>query len=149
MSAQAMLSLTAKLNIQPGEIPPTIHLKEGSDSMFIQLQIAAKTNEVNMETGGTAILKATRPDKSELFMALSIAGVVYGTDDSTDSSYILVELESEQIGAMSSVAGTFEGTISIIDSENAISQADYEDYDLITVQPFILEVQASAASSTV
>ena len=145
MSAQAMLSLTTKLNIQPGEIQPTIHLKEGSDSMFIQLQIAAKTNEVNMETGGTAILKATRPDKSELFMALPIAGIDYGTD----SSYILVELESEHIGAMSSVAGTFESTISIIDSENTISQADYEDYDLITVQPFILEVQASAASSTV
>lgn len=34
-------------------------------------------------------------------------------------------------------AGTFEGTISIIDSENVISQADYEDYNLITVQLFI------------
>ena len=141
MSAQAMLSMTVKLNIQPGEIPPTIHLKEGSNSMFIQLQIAAATDEVTLETGGTAILKATRPDKSELFMTLPIAGI--------DANYILVELESEQIDAMSSVAGTFEGTISIIDSENTISQADYEDYDLITVQPFILDVQASAASTIV
>lgn len=79
MSAQAMLSLTAKLNIQPGEIPPTIHLKEGSDSMFIQLQIAAVTDEVTLETGGTAILKATRSDKSELFMALPIAGLMQAT----------------------------------------------------------------------
>jgi hypothetical protein len=33
----------------------------------------------------------------------------------------------------------------IIDSENIISQADYEDYDLITVQPFILDVEKSVA----
>jgi hypothetical protein len=136
MSAQAMLSLTVDLNIQPGEIPPTIHLKEASDSMFILLRIAA--DEATLETGGTAILKATRPDGSELFKALPIAGM--------DAEFISLELESEAIGEMSRVAGTFEGTISIIDSENTISQADYEDYDLITVQPFILEVQPSAAS---
>lgn len=136
MSAQAMLSLTVDLNIQPGEIPPTIHLKEASDSMFVLLRIAAK--QATLETGGTAILKATRPDGSELFMALPLAGM--------SAEFISVELEWAQIAEMSRVAGVFEGTISIIDSENVISQADYEDYDLITVQPFILEVQASAAS---
>ena len=136
MSAQAMLSLVVDLNVQPGEIPPTIHLKEQSDSMHILLRIAA--DEVTLQTGGTAIVKATRPDGSELFISLPLAGM--------DAEFIFVELESEQIGGMSSVAGTFEGTVSIIDSENIISEADYEDYDLITVQPFILEVQASAAA---
>ena len=136
MSAQAMLSLVVDLNVQPGEIPPTIHLKEQSDSMHILLRIAA--DEVTLQTGGTAIVKATRPDGSELFISLPLAGM--------DAEFISVELESAQIGGMSSVAGTFEGTVSIIDSENIISQADYEDYDLITVQPFILEVQASAAA---
>ena len=136
MSAQAMLSLVVDLNVQPGEIPPTIHLKEQSDSMHILLRIAA--DEVTLQTGGTAIVKATRPDGSELFISLPLAGM--------DAEFIFVELESAQIGGMSSVAGTFEGTVSIIDSENIISQADYEDYDLITVQPFILEVQASAAA---
>ena len=136
MSAQAMLSLVVDLNVQPGEIPPTIHLKEQSDSMHILLRIAA--DEVTLQTGGTAIVKATRPDGSELFMSLPLAGM--------DAGFMLVELTSAQIGGMSSVAGTFEGTVSIIDSENIISEADYEDYDLITVQPFILEVQASAAA---
>ena len=136
MSAQAMLSLVVDLNVQPGEIPPTIHLKEQSDSMHILLRIAA--DEVTLQTGGTAIVKATRPDGSELFISLPLAGM--------DAEFVFVELESAQIGGMSSVAGTFEGTVSIIDSENIISQADYEDYDLITVQPFILEVEASAAA---
>ena len=136
MSAQAMLSLVVDLNVQPGEIPPTIHLKEQSDSMHILLRIAA--DEVTLQTGGTAIVKATRPDGSELFISLPLAGM--------DAEFIFVELEYAQIGGMSSVAGTFEGTVSIIDSENIISEADYEDYDLITVQPFILEVQASAAA---
>ena len=135
MSAQAMLSLTVDLDIQPGEIPPTIHLKQESDSMFILLRIAAEN--ATLETGGTAILKAVRPDRSELFIVLPIANM--------DTEYISVELTSEQVGEMTTTAGTFEGTISIIDSENIISQADYKDYDLITVQPFILDVQASAA----
>ena len=134
MSAQAMLSLKVDLNIQPGEIPPTIHLKEESDSLYILLRIAA--DEATMETGGTAILKATRPDNSDLFIVLPIAGM--------DADFITVELGSEEVGQMTTVAGKFEGSISIIDSENTISQVDYEDYDLITVQPFILEVQASA-----
>ncbi len=136
MSAQAMLSLVVDLNVQPGEIPPTIHLKEQSDSMHILLRIAA--DEVTLQTGGTAIVKAKRPDGSELFLSLPLAGM--------DAEFIFVELESTEIGGMSSVAGTFEGTVSIIDSENIISEADYEDYDLITVQPFILEVQASATA---
>ena len=136
MSAQAMLSLKVDLNIQPGEIPPTIHLKEESDSLYILLRIAA--DEATMETGGTAILKATRPDNSDLFIVLPIVGM--------DAEYITVELGAEEVGQMTTVAGKFEGTISIIDSENIISQADYEDYDLITVQPFILEVQASAVA---
>ena len=135
MSAQAMLSLKVDLDIQPGEIPPTIHLKEESDSLYILLRIAA--DEATMETGGTAILKATRPDNSDLFIVLPIAGM--------DGKYMNVELGAEEVGQMTTVAGKFEGTISIIDSENVISRDDYEDYDLITVQPFILEVQASAA----
>ena len=136
MSANAMLSLTATLNIQPGEIPPTIHLKQDSNSMDILLHIATKS-EAQMETGGTAILKGIKPDSSELFIVLPIA--------SMDAQYIDVELTSDEIGQMTDVAGKYRCTISIIDSENVISQADYEDYDLITVQPFIAEVEKSAA----
>ena len=134
MSASAMLSLTVDLNIQPGEIPPTIHLKEESDSMYVLLRIAA--DEAALETGGTAILKADRPDDTELFIVLPIAGM--------DAEYITVELTSDEIAEMTTVPGVFEGTISIIDSENTISREDYEDYDLITVQPFTLHVQKSA-----
>ena len=136
MSANAMLSLTATLNIQPGEIPPTIHLKQDSNSMDILLHIATKS-ETQMETGGTAILKGIKPDSSELFIVLPIA--------SMDAQYIDVELTSDEIGQVTDVAGKYRCTISIIDSENVISQADYEDYDLITVQPFIAEVEKSAA----
>lgn len=136
MSANAMLSLTATLNIQPGEIPPTIHLKQDSNSMDILLHIATKS-EAQMETGGTAILKGIKPDSTELFIVLPIA--------SMDAQYIDVELTSDEIGQMTDVAGKYRCTVSIIDSENVISQADYEDYDLITVQPFIAEVEKSAA----
>ena len=133
MSAEAMLSLTVDLNIQPGEIPPSIHLKQESDSLFILLRIAAEN--ATLETGGTAIVKAVRPDKSDLFIVLPISNM--------DAKFISVELTAEQIRQMTTVAGKFEGTISIIDSENIISQADYEDYDLVTVQPFILDVEKS------
>ena len=136
MSANAMLSLTATLNIQPGEIPPTIHLKQDSNSLDILLHIATKS-EAAMETGGTAILKGVKPSGAELFVVLPIANM--------DEQYIDVELDSEVIGQMTDCAGKYRCTISIIDSENVISQADYEDYDLITVQPFFAEVEKSAA----
>ena len=58
MSAEAMLSLTVDLNIQPGEIPPSIHLKQESDSLFILLRIAAEN--ATLETGGTAIVKTAK-----------------------------------------------------------------------------------------
>lgn len=47
MSASAMLSLNVHLDIQPGEIPPTIHLKEGSESIDIHLQIAVTEATLN------------------------------------------------------------------------------------------------------
>ena len=135
MSASAMLSLNVHLDIQSGEIPPTIHLKEGSEPIAIHLQIAV--TEATHNTGGTAILEAIRPDNSELFIVLPVSRL--------DVKFISVELEAEQIAQMTTVTGKFEGTISIIDSENVISEADNEDYGLIAVQPFILEVQESAA----
>ena len=136
MSAQAMLSLAFDLNIQPGEIPSTIYLKQESDSIYILLRIAAAGT--TMETGGAAVLKATRPDGSKLFEVLAISGI--------DANFISVELTSQQVREMSRAPGVFEGTISIIDTDDAISQATYQAYDLITVQPFILDVQPSVSS---
>lgn len=135
MSASAMLEVKTILNIQPGEIPPTIHLKQGSDSVDIILLI--KAEDTTLETAGRAVLKGTKPDGSSLFFVLPITSV--------DASYIDVDLTAETIGEMTKAAGKYDCTISIIDSENAISEADYEDYDLITVQPFTADVQASAA----
>ena len=94
MSAEAMLSLTVDLNIQPGEIPPSIHLKQESDSLFILLRIAAEN--ATLETGGTAIVKAVRPDKSDLFIVLPISNM--------DAKFISVELTAEQIRQMTTVA---------------------------------------------
>ena len=135
MSAQAMLSLVVDLNIQPGEIPPTIRLKKSSNSMNIRLRIAAEGTD--METEGTAILKVARSENADVFAVLPISDIT--------SQSITVDLVSEQIALLTAIPGTFEGTISIIDSENQITQADYEEYDLITVQPFTLAVEKSAA----
>ena len=134
MSAQAMLSLVVDLNIQPGEIPPTIRLKKSSNSINIRLRIVAEGT--SMETEGTAILKVGRTENADVFAVLPITEIT--------SQFITVDLVSEQIALLTAIPGTFEGTISIIDSENQITQADYEEYDLITVQPFTLAVEKSA-----
>lgn len=136
MSASAMLEVKTILNIQPGEIPPVIHLKQGSDSMDITLRI--KAGEAALETAGRAVLRGTKPDGSSLFFVLTFTG--------TSSEYFDVDLTAEVIGEITNVSGKYDCTISIIDSENAISEADYEDYDLVTVQPFTADVEKSAVA---
>lgn len=136
MSASAMLEVKTILNIQPGEIPPVIHLKQGSDSIDITLRI--KAGEAKLETAGRAILKGTKPDGSSLFSVLTFTSV--------SAEYFDVDLTTEVIAAMTDVAGKYNCTISIVDTENAISEADYEDYDLVTVQPFTADVEKSAAA---
>lgn len=134
MSASAMIEVKTILNIQPGEIPPVLHFKEGSDSMDVILQI--KAEDTMLETGGRAVLKGTKPDRSSLFSVLSITG--------SDANYITVDLTAETIKLITAIPGRYDCTISIIDSDNAISESDYEDYDLITVQPFTADVEKSA-----
>ena len=135
MSAQAMLSLKVTLNIQPGEIPPTIHVKQGTDSMAAAMRIRAA--EATLETAGTAVVKGTKTDGAEVFIVLPI------TD--ADEDYITVSLTNSEFAQMTDVAGSYPCTISIIDTEGTVTRANYEGYDLVTVQPFIMDVKESAA----
>lgn len=134
MSASAMIEEKVILNIQPGEIPPVLHFKEGSDSMDVVLLI--KAEDTTLETGGRAVLKGTKPDGASLFSVLSITSV--------DATYITVDLTADVVKLITATPGKYDCTISIIDSDNAISESDYEDYDLITVQPFTADVEKSA-----
>ncbi len=129
-----MLFLVKDLDIQPGDIPPTIHLKQGSNAMNITLRIAA--NDAVMLTDGTAILKATKPDGTEVFAVLPVSSIAL--------DYIVVKIGADRVGVLTQVDGTYDATISIIDTEDTITQENYEEYDLITVQPFTLVVQKTA-----
>ena len=128
-----MLTFVVDLDIHPGEVPETIHMKQGTNDVEIIFRIAANS-EATMETGGTAILKATKPDGSECFQALSI--------DSITPHIITVVVPD--VAALTDVAGAFEGTLSIVDTEDAVTQENYEDFDLITVQPFSMDIERSA-----
>ena len=135
MAVYDMLTLVSELDIQPGEVPPEIHLKEGSDSMTLVLRIAAN-EDVVMETAGKAIVKGIKPDGSELFLVIVPSAI---TED-----YIEVTLNYTHMPYITDMAGRYKCTVSIIDSTNVISRDDYEDYELITVQPFYFDIQESA-----
>ena len=135
MSAQAMLSMTTDLNIQPGEIPPTIHVKQGSNSLAVTLRIDA--NNATLQTGGTAVIKGARPDGAELFFAKPITDM--------DAAHIMVDLASNEFTEMTLLGGCYRCAISIIDTEETVTQENYEEFELVTVQPFLLDVQAVAA----
>ena len=138
MAVYDMLTLVTELDIQPGEVPPTIHLKQGSDSMTLLLKIAAGENVV-METAGKAIVKGEKPDGSSLFLVVAPSSIT--------TDYINVTLAYTHMPSITDVAGVYKCTVSIIDSTNVISEADYEDYELITVQPFFFDIQASAVTA--
>lgn len=135
MSASAMLEVKTILDIQPGKIPPVIHLKEGSDSMDIVLRIRA--SEAVLLTSGKAIVKGSKPNGGSLFVVLPISG--------SDADFIDVDLMADTVRQMTDVVGKYDCTISIIDSDNVISEADYEDYEYVTVQPFTADVEPSVA----
>ena len=135
MAVYDMLTLVSELDIQPGEVPPEIHLKEGSDSMTLILKIAAN-EDVVMETAGKAIVKGIRPDGSELFLVVVPSAIT--------ADHIDVTLNYTHMPDITGVAGRYKCTVSIIDSTNVISREDYEDYELITVQPFYFDIRESA-----
>ena len=135
MAVYDMLSLVTELDIQPGEVPPTVHLKEGSDSMTLVMRIAAN-EDVVMETAGKAVVKGIKPDGTELFLVIVPSAIT--------ADHIDVTLNYTHMKALTDAAGRYKCTVSIIDSDNVISRDDYEDYELITVQPLFFEIQKSA-----
>lgn len=134
MSASAMLTVKKILNIQPGEIPPVIHIKQGSDSIDIILRIRA--GEAALTTGGQTVLKGHMTDGTTIFAVIPVSG--------SDGAYFDVDIYYDIIKKLTEKAGRYYCTLSLIDSENSISEADYEDYDCVTVQPFTLDIEKSA-----
>ena len=146
MAAADMLTVQYDLNIQPGRIPPIVHLKEDSTSVLLTFRLKA-TNEdypddvVSLENDGTAILKGTRQDGSSVFIAKAVKSV--------SEDFIIVEYDYSDMESMLAEPAAFRCTISIIDADysSSITRQTYEDYDLITVQPFYLWVHETAYGS--
>lgn len=143
MAAADMLTVKTDLNIQPSKIPPTVRIKEGSSSVLLVFKLKVDNADypddaIELETSGTAVLKVTHDDGSTVFIAKAITSI--------DSDYITVTFTASEVAQLTAYPGTYYYTISIIDAaySSSITQETYESYDLITVQPFILEVLETA-----
>ena len=143
MAAADMMTVKYDLNIQPSKVPPTVRIKEGSTSVLLVFRLKVDNEDypddvIELETSGTAILKVTHDDGSTVFIAKAITSI--------DSDYITVEFTASEVAQLTAYPGTYYYSISVVDVaySSAITQETYEDYDLITVQPFILEVLETA-----
>ena len=148
MGTANMLTLTYELDVQPGRIPPTIELKEGSTSVPIVMLVRLVNpdypdDEVIMETSGVTIVKFTTPEGTEYIHGYNITSLQDG--------YARVDFYASLVKELSNVPGSFKGTISIIDrdfsdfgSSSSTLLAAYEGLPLVTVQPFLVDVHELA-----
>ena len=137
-----VLFLDYTLNTQPGRIPPTIKIKEGTNGALLNFYIKINNPEypddqIQMETNGCGIIKATREDGSDFFFAVPMV---------IEEDYFIVSTTNEIVTEFSKIPGLFKATISIIDVDYStnITQENYEEYDLITVQPCFIKCAETA-----
>ena len=130
------------LNTQPGRIPPTVKIKEGSNAALLRFYIRTinpdyPDDEITLETSGCAIFKATLPNGYEVFLTQA---------PTIETDHILVSLSGSDLENFTRVPGSFKGTISIIDQawSASITRENYEEFDLVTVQPFFMEIRETA-----
>ena len=135
MSAAAMLAMTIDLDIQPGEIPPTVHLKQETDSAAIPLRIP--TTDVTIEDTPIGVFKCGIPG-DEVVAIKEVSTATQG--------YLCVTLTASEIGDVTDHFGKFLATISIIDTDQTVTLENYEEFEVVTVQQFFMAIQKSAVS---
>lgn len=134
MAANSMLSWVVNLDVQPGDIPPMINLKQGTNSATLLFKIAA--DGITMATDGKAVMRAEKPDGTEVIEVLDIEEI--------NESYVNVVFTSDQVEELTDIAGKFLTTITIIDTDDDITAETYEYYEVLTFQQFYMNIQEMA-----
>ena len=134
MAQSNMLTLSLYLDAQPGSIIPELHLKEGCSSVEVNLLIRNRTLLPNAVSKDFYI-KGILPDGTELFRR------GYTTYNDV---YVLGQMRVGDIKLMAKVAGKYQCTITIVNTQSHPTRQQLMNYDFVTVLPFTVIVHPKA-----
>lgn len=135
MSENSMLTIPVYLEAQPGMgAKPELHLKERMNSVIVELYILDRTGLSDI-LSKTCVIRGTLPGGERLFMRSSVVG---------DWGRYKVTLYNYNAKKMCATAGTYECTLTVLDTTSPVNENNFMDCDMQTVLPFTVVVEKTA-----
>ena len=134
MASTNMLTMAIYLDPTPGGVAPELHLKEGASSVQADLYILDASSFIDAKQKD-CVIRGIRPDGSELYRRL-YTGVF--------DTRLQIHLYQGDVRELAKVAGTYQCTLSLLDTNVHPGRDQYMNHNFVTVLPFTVVVHEKA-----
>ena len=134
MASNNMLTMAIYLDPTPGGVAPELHLKEGASSVQADLYILDASSFIDAKQKD-CVIRGIRPDGSELYRRL-YTGVF--------DTRLQIHLYQGDVRELAKVAGTYQCTLSLLDTNVHPGRDQYMNHNFVTVLPFTVVVHKKA-----
>ena len=134
MASTNMLTMAIYLDPTPGGVAPELHLKEGASSVQADLYILDASSFIDAKQKD-CVIRGIRPDGSELYRRL-YTGVF--------DTRLQIHLYQGDVRELAKVAGTYQCTLSLLDTNVHPGRDQYMNHNFVTVLPFTVIVHEKA-----
>ena len=134
MASNNMLTMAIYLDPTPGGVAPELHLKEGASSVQADLYILDASSFVDAKQKD-CVIRGIRPDGSELYRRL-YTGVF--------DTRLQIHLYQGDVRELAKVVGTYQCTLSLLDTNVHPGRDQYMNHNFVTVLPFTVVVHEKA-----
>ena len=134
MASTNMLTMAIYLDPTPGGVAPELHLKEGASSVQADLYILDASSFIDAKQKD-CVIRGIRPDGSELYRRL-YTGVF--------DTRLQIHLYQGDVRELAKVVGTYQCTLSLLDTNVHPGRDQYMNHNFVTVLPFTVIVHEKA-----
>ena len=134
MASTNMLTMAIYLDPTPGGVAPELHLKEGASSVQADLYILDASSFIDAKQKD-CVIRGIRPDGSELYRRL-YTGVF--------DTRLQIHLYQGDVRELAKVVGTYQCTLSLLDTNVHPGRDQYMNHNFVTVLPFTVVVHEKA-----
>ena len=134
MAIGNMMERSVFLEPQPGSVIPELHLKQRSKALRIRL-LVPYAGLITDYIYKPCVIKATLPDRSAFF---AVSGCTQ------ENRRICARIYETDIAKMTAVPGRYKCTLTIVNTDAAVTRDNYMNYDILTVLPFTVIVEKRA-----
>ena len=134
MASTNMLTMAIYLDPTPGGVAPELNLKEGASSVQADLYILDASSFIDAKQKD-CVIRGIRPDGSDLYRRL-YTGVF--------DTRLRIHLYQGDVRELAKVAGTYQCTLSLLDTNVHPGRDQYMNHNFVTVLPFTVVVHKKA-----